>query len=72
MHRARQQEADRIAAQRLLFDLRSAGVAEAKQFGGLVERFADRVVDGRAESAVVADAEHRNDLSVAAGDEQQQ
>ena len=70
-HRPRQREARGIAGERLLLDLRAAGIAEPEQLRGLVEGFADGVVDGGAEPHVVADAEHRDDLGVPAGGEEQ-
>ena len=70
-HGAGQREALRVAVRRLFFDLRPARKAETKQFGGLVESLADRVVDGAAEPHVVADAEHAEDLGMAAGGEEQ-
>ena len=54
-----------------LLDLRAAGIGQAQQLGGLVERFADGVIERRAEPLVVADAAHGHDLRVAAGREKQ-
>ncbi len=51
---------------------RSARIGQAEHLGGLVEGFADGVVDGAAELLVIADAAHRDQLGVAAGDQQQQ
>ena len=53
-------------------DRRAAGVGEAEQFGGLVERFARRVVDGRRQPAIIADAAHFEQLAMAAAGKQQQ
>ena len=47
--RQREARADRRAPP--LLDLRPAGIAQAEQLGGLVEGFAERVVDGGAERA---------------------
>ena len=52
-------------------DLRAAGIAQPQELRGLVEGFADGVVDRGAEPNVFADAEHRDDLGVAAGSEEQ-
>src|SRR5687768_14343954 len=65
VHWPRQFEAYRVAAQRLLLDLRAARITKAEQLRGLVERLADRVVHGRSDARIVADAEHCDDLSVA-------
>jgi hypothetical protein len=70
-HRARQDEALRLAALRLALDLRAARVGKAEQLRGLVEGFADRVVDRGAEAHVAADVEHCDDLRMAAGGEEQ-
>ena len=56
---------------RLALDLRPARIGEAEQLRGLVEGFADRVVDRGAEPHVFADIEHRDDLGVPAGGEEQ-
>ena len=48
------------------------GKPEAQQLGGLVEGFAQRVVDGGAEPLVAADIVHDEELGVAARDQQQQ
>ena len=71
MHRPRQREARGIAARRLLLDLRPARIAETEQLRGLVEGFADGVVERGAEPHVIADAAHGDDLGVAAGGEEQ-
>ena len=70
-HRPRQRKPLGIAARRLLLHQRSAGKAEAEQLCGLVEGFADGVIDRPAEPQVIADAEHAEDLRVAAGREKQ-
>ena len=70
-HRPRQGEARGVAGQRLALDLRPAGVGQAKELRDLVEGFADRVVDGGAKPHIVADPEHRDDLGVAAGGEEE-
>ena len=46
----------RVAVARRRLDRRPAGIGQAEQLGGLVERLADRVVHRRAEPLVVADA----------------
>ena len=71
-HRAGKIEPHRIAAERRLFDARAAGIGQAEQFGRLVEGFADGVVDRRAEPPIIADAVDRDELAMAAGDQQQQ
>ncbi len=53
-HRAGQSEAGRIAGARGALDRGPAGKAEPQHLGGLVERLAERVVEGRAEPAVAA------------------
>ena len=70
-HRARQDEALGVAVLCLALDLRAARIAEPEQLRGLVERFADRIVDRGAEPHVLADIEHRDDLGVAARGEEQ-
>ena len=70
--RARQADGARIAFQRQPLDRRPAGIAEAEDLGGLVERLAQRVVDRRAEPAVAADALDPQQLAMAARDQQQQ
>ena len=49
-----------------------AGIIEAEQLGRLVERLADRIVDGRRQALVAADAGHFEQLAMAARDQQQQ
>ncbi len=71
-HRAREIIARRIAFRRLALDERAAGIAEAEHFRDLVEGFADRIIDRRAEPAIIADAFDGDELGMAAGDEQQQ
>ena len=61
-----------IAFQRFALDLRAAGIGQAEHFGDLVEGFADGIVDRRAEPQIIADAAHRDELGMAARDEQQQ
>ena len=61
----------RVAVLRLALDLRPARIGEPEQLRGLVERFADRVVERGAEPHVLADVEHRDDLRVPAGGEEQ-
>ena len=53
-------------------DGRAARVAEPQHLRDLVERLADRIVDGGAEQAVAADALDRDQLAMAAGDQQQE
>ena len=61
-----------IAAARGGLDRRAAGIGQAEQLGGLIERLADRVVHRRAQPFVLPDALDREDLGVAARGEQQQ
>ncbi len=68
----RQGEACRVAGLRRRFHRRPAGIGEAEELGGLVEGFAERIVDGGTEAAVAADVFYREELAVAAGDQQQQ
>ena len=49
-----------------------AGIGKAQHFADLVESFARRVVDGRAEPEIIPDPLHRDQLGVTAGDQQQQ
>ncbi len=56
---------------RLALDLRSARIAEAQQLRGLVEGFADRIVERRAEPHVFSDIEHGENLRMPAGGEEQ-
>ena len=70
-HGPRQRHARGVAGARFALHLRPAGIGEAEQLRHLVEGLADGVVDGGAEPLVMADAEHRDDLGVAAGGEEQ-
>ena len=60
----------RIALQGQPLDGRPSGIAEAEYFRGLVERFAERVVDSSGEALVAPDALDAQDLTVPAGDQQ--
>ena len=51
---------------------RAARIAQAQHLRDLVERLADRIVDGGAEQAVAADALDRDELAMAARDQQQE
>ncbi len=64
-------EAVGVAGARGLLDGGSAGMREAEQFRGLVEGFAERVVDGGAEADVAADILDQQQLRMPAGDEEQ-
>ena len=64
--------AARIALGRGALHRRSAGIAQAEQFRGLVERLAGGVVDGGGEAAVAADPLDEQQLAMAARDQQQQ
>ncbi len=70
-HRPGKGKARRVAVCRRAFHLRSARVGQAEQLCDLVERLADRVVDGGAEPHIIADAEHGDDLRVPARGEEQ-
>ena len=76
LRRAKQRPGQRhgaaVAAGRRLLHRRTAGKAEAEQFGGLVERLARRVVDGGGEAPVAAEPFDEENLTVAARDEQQE
>ena len=61
-----------VAGLRQRLDRRAAGIGQAEQLCGLVERLAGGVVDGRRQPPVIADAAHFEQLAMAAGDEQQQ
>ncbi len=56
---------------RFLLHLRAARIAEAQELRGLVEGLADGVVDRGADPHIVADAEHRDDLRMSAGGQEQ-
>ncbi len=71
-HGARQIEPRRIAVPRQSLDLRSAGIGKAQHFPDLIEGFPGRVVDGRTEAEVVPNPLHRDQLGMAAGDQEQQ
>ena len=71
-HRTRKGEALGIAVERALFDQRAAGIGQSQHLGDLVEGFADRVVERRAEPDVVADSLHRDELGVAARQQEQE
>ncbi len=71
MHRSRQFEACRTTAQGFSFDFRSARIAKAEQFCGLVEGLSDGIVLRGAEAHIVPDAAHGEDLRVTAGSEEQ-
>ena len=70
--RSRQLEPRPVAGRRQLLQRRSARIAQPHSLGDLVEGLARRVVDGRAQSAHVADAAHLQQLAVPARDQQQQ
>ena len=69
--RAGQRHRARVALARQPLDRRPAGKAEAEDLGGLVERFAERVVDRRREPAIAPDALDPQHLAMPAGDQQQ-
>ena len=54
------------------FERRSTRITEAEQLGGFVERFADGIVDGAAESDIIANTLDRQQLAVATRYQQQQ
>ena len=70
-HRPRKGEPLGIAARRRALDLRSARIGQRQHLCDLVEGLAHGVVDGGAEPHIFADADHRDDLGVAAGGEEQ-
>ena len=70
-HRPRKREASGIAAGGGALDLRAARIGQPEHFCHLVEGLAHGVVDGGAEPHIVADADHGDDLGVAAGGEKQ-
>lgn len=72
LHRPGQVEPRRVAAARRALDRGPARIAEAEKLRHLVEGFPRRIVDGRAETDVVADAAHDEKLAMAAGDEEKQ
>ena len=57
---------------RRALDRGAAGEAQAQHLGGLVEGLAERVVEGRAEAPVAADAQDHQQLAMAARDQQQE
>ena len=61
-----------IALCRQPLDRRAARIAKAQNLGGLVERLAQRIVDGRREAAVPPDPRHHQQLAMPARDQQQQ
>ena len=69
---ARQRHRPGLAPRGEALDRRAAGIAEAEDLGGLVEGFAQRIVDRRGEAAVAADAFDLQQLAMPARDEQQQ
>ena len=72
-HRPRQVEATRISLARAARSTAGPpGKAEPQQLRRLVEGFAQRVIDGRAEPLVSADAAHDQELRMPAGNQQQQ
>ena len=72
LHRPRQGEPGGIAPGRPAFHRRSAGIAQRQQLGHLVEGFAGGVVDGGPQAAVAAHPFHRQQLAMAARDQQKQ
>ena len=70
-HRPRQRDAW-LSLRRFALDLGSSGIGQAQEFGSLVERFAQRIVERRAEALVVADALDDEKLGVSARNEQEQ
>src|SRR4029434_7100182 len=71
VHRPRQLEARRVAAPGFLLDLWSAWIAESKEFCGLVEGLADRVVLGGAKAHIVAYPANCHDLGMTARRQEQ-
>jgi hypothetical protein len=65
-HGAGEFESCAVAGARRLLDSRSTGKAEAKQLGGLVKGFAQRIVNGGTEALVVSNAAHDQELRVTA------
>ena len=53
-------------------DLGSSGIGQAQEFGRLVEGFAERIVERRAEPLVLADALDDEKLRMSTRDEQEQ
>ncbi len=70
-HRPRQRETTGVAELRRPLDLRPARIVEPEELRGLVEGFADGVVERGAQPHVIADAAHGDDLGVSAGGEEQ-
>ena len=71
-HRPGKGEPGGVSAPGSPFHRRSAGIGQAKQFGGLVESFADGVVQRTAIARILPRAVHRQQFAMAAGHEQQQ
>lgn len=71
-HGTRQIEPRGIARKGRLLHRRATGIAQAQHLGGFVEGLADRIVDGGAEPAVVADPFDHQQLAMTAGHQQQQ
>ena len=71
-HRARQLESPRIAERRSRLDRRAAGHRQPEQFRGLVEGFAERIVDRRREATVAANGLDQQQLRVPTRDKQHQ
>ena len=69
-HRPREGETPRRALLRHLRQHRPAGIIQAEQLGGFVERFAGGIVDRLAQQCILTDAGDADQLSVATGDQQ--
>ena len=72
LQRAGQRHRAGIALERQPLDRRAAGIAEAQDLGGLVEGFAQRIVDRGGKAAVLPDAFDGEDLAMPARYQQQE
>ena len=70
-HRPRKGKPFGVAAAGGALDFRPARIGQPEHFCDLVEGLAHGVVNGGAETYIFADADHRDDLGVAAGGEKQ-
>ena len=68
--RAREGEAARVAPGGVVLDGGTAGVGEAQKLGGLVEGFAEGIVEGGAVTAILSDIGDAESLGMAARDQE--
>ena len=58
-----------IAAARVFFNLRPAGISQSQHLGDFIERFASSIVDSSADQLIIAEATHEDRHRVSAADD---